>query len=73
MKFETGDPKQTDKEFEEVHVDLFASPDLVPVDEDEHHGFTERNRKFTLEVHQAVINGSTTKDNSGGSEIKKVD
>jgi hypothetical protein len=44
----------------------------VPVDEDEHHGFTQRD-KFTIEVHQAVISGSTTKDNSGGSEIKKVD
>jgi hypothetical protein len=45
----------------------------VPVDEDEHHGFTNRNGKFTIEVQQAVISGSTTKDNSGGSEIKKVD
>ena len=57
----------------EAQVDLFASPDLVPVDEDEHHGFTDRDRKFTIEVHQAVRSGSTTKDNSGGSEIKKVD
>lgn len=58
---------------QEVQLDLFASPDLVPVDEDEHHGFTNRNGKFTIEVQQAVISGSTTKDNSGGSEIKKVD
>jgi hypothetical protein len=69
---ETGGPKQIDKAYQEVQVDLFASPDLVPVDEDEHHGFTQRD-KFTIEVHQAVISGSTTKDNSGGSEIKKVD
>ena len=53
-------------------VDIFATPDIVPMDEEDHHGFTDRQREFFAESQvPGQRGGSTTKDQSGSIEIKK--